>query len=122
MVLIISERKCFEVPSNPCAERIVRSLKEANWDLDTLIEEEGLCGVIGETVLKVVEILCREDTDVSDLTIEANNVIEGMLMRGILRLLGIVARIRLRPGGGTTRRDLERARREMRIITALADA
>jgi len=56
------------------------------------------------------------------LRLAKDNVVEGMLMRGILRLLGIVARIRLRPGGGTTRRDLERARREMRIITALADA
>ena len=121
MPLIISERKCYSI-DDPCVERIVEALRERNWEFDSLYNlDGGLCGAVGEIVLEVAKLLCSDDTDIADLTIEVSDPVKGLVMRGMLRMLGIAAKVRLKPGGGTTRADLERARRELRVLATFAD-
>ena len=121
MVLIVSERKCYNYTGDPCIEKVVAVIREKVWEVDDLVRSEGLCGVVGEIILQAAKMVCGEDVDISDLTVEVDNPVKGLAMRGLLRLLGIAAKIRLRPGGGTTHDDLERARKELRILAALAD-
>ena len=74
---------------------------------------------LGKLMYILANAIC--ENDVENLRIRHDNLLEALALRGMARVIGIHARIRLIPGGGTTRDHLDLARETLGTLLSLAD-